>query len=382
MEDLNDKITLGNLAAAEWNQVPSEIQNVIEGTGQGLTNADLNQLGKGITNYVGNGSFYEDSGSANSYQLGAIGSNQLITTYTDGLTVEFLPANTNTSASTVQVGLLLGAVNIANTGLGGEIVADEYIRLKYRDGTSDFIIDPSSNVDIRITGENILAPHENLVCESNTATTANIDANAVLLKTETGKKLRAESVDLTVDIEGPLGENGLDTGSEASDTWYNLWVISDGATVSGLLSVSSTSPTLPAGFIFKGLVGAVLNNSSGNFILFHQIGESVSSVTSSPLVDASATILASVILSGSIPPIAVSFSGYLEVRETGGGNSRLIMSAGSVLIAETQLRNGALGTERAVVPFSKFPVITSQMTFYRVNQASEEGSIHVSGWGY
>ena len=48
MEDLNDKVLGGNLPAIEWNQVPSEIQNVIENLGISLSNGDLNQLGKAI----------------------------------------------------------------------------------------------------------------------------------------------------------------------------------------------------------------------------------------------------------------------------------------------------------------------------------------------
>ena len=49
MQDLNDKVTGGTLTAAEWNEVPSELQNVIEGLGITLSGADLNQLGKAIS---------------------------------------------------------------------------------------------------------------------------------------------------------------------------------------------------------------------------------------------------------------------------------------------------------------------------------------------
>lgn len=73
---------------------------------------------------------------------------------------------------------------------------------------------------------------------------------------------------LTVDISTP-GAGGLDTGSEASDTWYYLWLIAkpDG-TVAGLLSLSSTSPTMPSGYVYKKLFFVVRNNSSSNIIKF------------------------------------------------------------------------------------------------------------------
>jgi len=111
MEDLNDKITGGTLSAAEWNQVPSEIQNVIEGLGITLSSGDVNQLGKAIAGYVANGNFYTDSGAANAYVLTKIGSKQTLTGYTDGATFEFIADNPNTGASTVNVAGL-GVKNI------------------------------------------------------------------------------------------------------------------------------------------------------------------------------------------------------------------------------------------------------------------------------
>ena len=106
MQDLNDKVTGGTLTAAEWNEVPSEIQNVIEGLGITLSGADLNQLGKAIAGYVANGTFYTDSGAADAYVLSVIGSKQAPTAYTDGLKISFVVGNTNTGASTVNVASL------------------------------------------------------------------------------------------------------------------------------------------------------------------------------------------------------------------------------------------------------------------------------------
>jgi len=65
MQDLNDKLTGGTLSAAEWNEVPTEIQNTIIAVGQSLTTSDLQQLNKAIASYAGAGDFYSDSGAAN-----------------------------------------------------------------------------------------------------------------------------------------------------------------------------------------------------------------------------------------------------------------------------------------------------------------------------
>ena len=109
MEDINDKITGGSLPAAEWNQLPSELQNVIEALGITLAGGDLNQLGKAIAGYAANSSFYTDSGVADAYVLTTIGSKQSLTAYTDGAEFEFEAGNENTGGA--------ATVNVAGLGL-------------------------------------------------------------------------------------------------------------------------------------------------------------------------------------------------------------------------------------------------------------------------
>ena len=53
---------------------------------------------------------------------------------------------------------------------------------------------------------------------------------------------------LTINTAG-TGANGIDTGSQASSTWYYIWVISDGTTTAAMVSTSSTSPTMPSGYV-------------------------------------------------------------------------------------------------------------------------------------
>jgi hypothetical protein len=76
----------------------------------------------------------------------------------------------------------------------------------------------------------------------------------------------ATSSTITVDITAS-GANGLDTGSEAAWTWYHIYVIYNPTTetYAGLLSISSSSPTMPSGYTKKRRVGCVINNGSSNF---------------------------------------------------------------------------------------------------------------------
>lgn len=142
MQDLNDKVTGGTLTAAEWNQVPSEIQNVIEGLGISLSAGDLNQLGKAIAGYVANGTFYLDSGAADAYVLTTIGSKQNATVYTTGFNIQFIAGNANTGASTVNVGGLgVKSLKPSVGTLGADDISAGVLVEAFFDGTDFIIID-------------------------------------------------------------------------------------------------------------------------------------------------------------------------------------------------------------------------------------------------
>jgi hypothetical protein len=87
--------------------------------------------------------------------------------------------------------------------------------------------------------------------------------------------VRAASL-ITVDVAAS-GVNGRDAGSEAANTWYSVWIIADSNgvnPVAGLLSTSSTTPTLPAGYNKKRRLGWTRNNGSSNFMLWQQVIQS------------------------------------------------------------------------------------------------------------
>jgi hypothetical protein len=150
MQDLNDKVTGGTLSASEWNQVPSELQNVIEAIGQTLSGADLNQLGKAIAGYAASGKFYTDTGAADAYVLGTIGSRHAPHAYIDGMEIIFSPGNTNTGASTVNVSTLgvkdlrdyAGAVLVA-----GALTAGSQVQFVYNASAGHFRLKRSSFVN-------------------------------------------------------------------------------------------------------------------------------------------------------------------------------------------------------------------------------------------
>lgn len=154
MQDLNDKITGNFVGADEWNQIPSEIQNIIEATGQTLSGGNLNQLGIGVAAYVANGTFYTDSGAADAYVLTKIGSKQAAPAYTDGLHASFNVDVTNTGASTVDVDSL-GVKDIVYQGAalnGGELTAGLIINLRFDTANDRFELIPNLSNFIDTSG--------------------------------------------------------------------------------------------------------------------------------------------------------------------------------------------------------------------------------------
>lgn len=136
MQSLTGKGTGDSLTAAQWNQLPQEVQNVITQAGQSLTSGDLNQLGKGVAAYVANGSFYIDSGAADAYVLATVGSKQSPPAYTNGMQVSFIAGNDNTGASTVNVASL--GVKTITGMVGGEIKAGQLVELQYNTTSGEF----------------------------------------------------------------------------------------------------------------------------------------------------------------------------------------------------------------------------------------------------
>ena len=80
------------------------------------------------------------------------------------------------------------------------------------------------------------------------------------------------STDLTVSFGNPNGIGGLDTGTEAADAYYEVWLGAKAAGADpGLMFVKvGTSGTWPAGYDYRMLLVTV-QNSSGDIVSFPPI---------------------------------------------------------------------------------------------------------------
>ncbi len=104
MQDLTGKTTGSSLTAAEWNQLPQEVQNVITAIGITLSAGDLNQLGKALATYAPAVDFYVGGGTADAHVLSIAGGKQGIANYQDGAMFRFRPVASNlTTTPTVNI---------------------------------------------------------------------------------------------------------------------------------------------------------------------------------------------------------------------------------------------------------------------------------------
>ena len=150
--NLPDKITGNTYTAAEFTEFKNEIINLL--TSAGLTPANNSiQNKQAVARYASGGDFYIDSGAANAYVLGTIGSQDRPDTLINGASAVFEAGNTNTGASTASVNGT-GAKSIKKNGyadnLGsGDIVAGRLYSLRYSSGDDAYELGSVGYQDFR-----------------------------------------------------------------------------------------------------------------------------------------------------------------------------------------------------------------------------------------
>lgn len=165
--------------------------------------------------------------------------------------------------------------------------------------------------------------YRNLSVIRPTASTVTVGADKLNVESET-EVVTLTSVTVTADITSS-GANGIDSGSEASATWYYVWVIYNGTTTAALLSTSATNPTMPSGYTYKALVSAVRNDGSSNFVDFRHEGMEYWYSSWQQIVTAGSTNYWTSLDISSFVPSAIStvIRGSIE---SGGGNGIVAVS--------------------------------------------------------
>jgi len=173
---------------------------------------------------------------------------------------------------------------------------------------------------------------------TDAANDIDIAAGAVLDSTAAVDIVLATSLTKRLDANWAAGTNagGLDTGAKANSTLYAVWAIHP-TVVSGasdsLFSTSFTTPTMPGGYSYKRLIGAIVTNGSGAIVPFLQVGDYFRYLAS-PIIDVNDGTMANGVVETatlSAPPLAKAHVyGYLSNNtSTTTSGSLMIRTVGS-----------------------------------------------------
>lgn len=215
--DNDDTIEVNDV---DLNGFKNENNILISSSGQILNINDNNQTSTAVAYYVAVGEYFIDSGAGNAYVLNATDSRKTITNYSDGVRVSFIPQNTNTGASTVNVAGI-GIKNIVmpdeTTPITASIRAGEYISMFY-DGVNFRIIGEKHSIAGGFTGETrygffATAPAGWLLYEDGSIGSS--ASAATLLASQDTQTLYEIIYSLTTDAEAPV--SGGRTGNAEND---------------------------------------------------------------------------------------------------------------------------------------------------------------------
>ncbi|MEB3286180.1 MAG: hypothetical protein VKJ04_01620 [Vampirovibrionales bacterium] len=226
--------------------------------------------------------------------------------------------------------------------------------------------------------------------------------SASTIRVPSGFTCRDDSDSANIEVSADLdivlsasGALGLDTGSEASNTWYYLWLIrkSSDATVSALFSASRTSPTLPGGYDQKRLLPfAARNNSSANLLPF-MVGAGWPQRPKIVYIDAeigfsagtTATSFTSVSCATVVPPISrmADFFGNCIHNTSSGGTGNLYLRPGGTsgdgrLVARTRAPGGNETIQGYSVP--DMVLSSTQTVEYKTESPGPTGAFSISAF--
>jgi hypothetical protein len=207
----------------------------------------------------------------------------------------------------------------------------------------------------------------NLVITNNAATPftkVDLTADEALLKNASGVGFLATAVAATINA-GVIGAvNGLDTGTQVLNTWYYIYIISDGTTVGGILSTNASAPNLAWGaYTYYARVGVVRSDASVHFAGFYQVNRQVwttpfvifsgiapaVSLTYQTLTSTSAGA-ALTAFRQNVPATAWAVRGYLRVAAATGTDAQayvatdgsgVVVGSGAGAVGETRIGSSA-----------------------------------------
>lgn len=204
---------------------------------------------------------------------------------------------------------LLSSAGMEANGQVDKVGASQYYE------ALETIIEDSVQVPSYLATSGVGGASSNLKCSaSGSNSNVSISANSVCLKQDSGEQRVVGPLSATIN-SASIGANGLDVGVIAVSTWYAVYIIWNGSSVAGLISLSSTSPVMPAGYTHKARIGWIRTDSTANKypLAFKQYGRLVQYVIGSAGNISALPVMASGVAGNTTTPVyaAVSASSFV-----------------------------------------------------------------------
>lgn len=367
------EVVLGNYIEAVFNGTNFEL----------YTNPSPNAYGP-LT--VVAGASTTDLGAAVSHNIAISGAATINSFGTTASTISPMYRVLFSGASTLVNGvnlILPGAANIVTRGGDGAVAqiigAGQWQVVSYQRADGTAIVNPTSMSGV-----------QGLLVTNNTGTpNTNIDISAdqALLLASGPVPIYVASAAVTINTT-TTGANGLDTGSRASSTWYNMFLISNGSVTAGLASLSATTPTLPSGYIYSVRVGAMRTDGSGNFLRTRQMGAHTEYTTGGiSMVTGSNSAWTAIAVGNYVPPTATQIKGIMSAISMGNNttvsvapsNSYPTGSVGNAATTPWSITNST-GAANGLSAQMTFEMILQTTNIYYGSTAGSATAISALGW--
>lgn len=192
-----------------------------------------------------------------------------------------------------------------------------------------------AQMDAAVSGGPVVGAFRALTASATgTSATVSVATDEIVVASAANAYATLRAVSLSINSAGS-GANGLDTGTLAANTWYSVWVIYNGTTVAGLVSLSATSPTMPSSYTHKARVGWIRTDSSGNRypLPFRQYGRRVYYAPTSSANLTALPIMASGVQGNPVTPTWVSVSVSAFVPPTAGAVDLMVQASSNSAVA-------------------------------------------------
>jgi len=191
-----------------------------------------------------------------------------------------------------------------------------------------------------------------------------------------------------VDVAGPIAGGRDQVAAFTGPCWVHFFIIYrlDTNTVSALVSLSATAPTLPTGYEYFVRVGAAYLNSSEDITTGQQLGN-VTWMSSWILVDAEPAVAEtpeSVTLAAAIPTTAIFMFGYFGLSSSVGSDTWMAVS--STFATTEEYINAFIPNSGAISggvlhpTYFNLPVSEAQTIYWTVLIKHPHYSLQIKGW--